>query len=313
MTQGTRIETGGQGEAPKRFRILLLGEFSAGKSTLANALLGQISSPMCVTATQVPPIWYSAGSGDPVRVASDGSETPLPRAELGAVPISGTRAIRVFLESDFLQAADLIDMPGSADPNMSADIWDAMLPLADFVLWCSPATQAWRKSEAALWETVPEALYERSLLLLTRIDKVPAAQDRARLIARVRRETRGLFRHVLTVSPLSALGAADDRDRCNASGLPDVKAAIAELLERQRNPARPDPAEIAAQLRHARSDRQAGRADAAAAGTAQALPPIAQQVPDPAPMRPTAAASSIAPRRVSREGTGRRPSRETLI
>jgi GTPase Era involved in 16S rRNA processing len=41
--------------------VAILGEFSSGKSTLANVLLGRVSSPVRVTATQVPPIWYTHG------------------------------------------------------------------------------------------------------------------------------------------------------------------------------------------------------------------------------------------------------------
>ena len=37
-------------------RIAIMGEFSAGKSTLCNILLGQAPLPMRVTATRLPPV-----------------------------------------------------------------------------------------------------------------------------------------------------------------------------------------------------------------------------------------------------------------
>jgi hypothetical protein len=119
---------------------------------------------------------------------------------------------------------------------MSNDIWDALLPLADIVLWCTPASQAWRQSEAAIWESVPEALQARSLLLLTRIDTVRSETDRARLLNRVRRETDGQFRAVLPVFPLLALEEGDDADLQRLSGLPRLMDMIAALVEDIQTP-----------------------------------------------------------------------------
>jgi GTPase SAR1 family protein len=297
-------------------RIALLGEFSAGKSTLANALLGQVRSPVRATATQVPPIWYSAGSGDPVHLAEDGTETAISPDEVGQIPLLGTRAVRVFLDSNLLDAVDLIDMPGSSDPNMSGDIWDALLPLADIVLWCTPAAQAWRQSEAAIWEAVPEALQARSLLLLTRIDTVRNKTDRARLMSRVRRETNGQFHAVLPVSPLLAMEAGADADLQKASGLPRLMDMIAELVEDIRAPAPPVRAVDIAEVPHADSTNAPSSVEVAMGG---AMPETASPhhlprgtADDPKPAR-------VIPRRI-RPGDGdgagrplRRRPREALI
>lgn len=218
----------GDSEQDRKPKVLLLGEFSSGKSTLANALLGDISSPMRVTATQMPPIEYCAGEGPPIHIASDGTQTPLSPDALGEVPVEGTRAIRIFHTAKLLDQVDLIDMPGSSDPNMAPDIWDSLLPTADIVLWCSPATQAWRQSEAALWDSAPERLFKTSLLLLTRSDKIQSPQDHARLLGRVRRETQGLFRRVLPIAPIFALQDAPDQQ--DASGLPEVTAELHQII-----------------------------------------------------------------------------------
>lgn len=295
-------------------RIALLGEFSAGKSTLANALLGQDRSPVRVTATQVPPIWYIAGSGDPVHLATDGTETTVAPDEVGQIPLLGTRAVRVFLGSDLLDAVDLIDMPGSSDPNMSGDIWDALLPLADIVLWCTPASQAWRQSEAAIWEGVPEALQARSLLLLTRIDTVRSETDRARLLSRVRRETNGQFRAVLPVSPMLALEAGEDADLQRVSGLPQLMDMIAELVEEIKSPASPAAAVNAAEIRRVRDG-----ADACSPAAA-----LTDATAEPASFEPRsqddtaeAAPPRVVPRRIRPGAGAERPShrrpREALI
>ena len=184
-------------------------------------------SPVQITATQMPPIWYAHGTGRPIRVAMDGTETPIEGPLAGAVSIADTRAVRVFAEADILEACDIIDMPGSSDPNISLDIWEGMLPLADGVIWCTPATQAWRQSEAAMWEEARPELQAHSLLLLTRIDKILSETDRQRVLRRVRGEAGAMFRAVLPVSLIEAQTAGEDAELLRASGL---EAVLEELL-----------------------------------------------------------------------------------
>ena len=52
--------------------IAIMGEFSVGKSTLSNLLIGSNPLPVKVTATQLPPIWLSYGEQDPFREDLDG-------------------------------------------------------------------------------------------------------------------------------------------------------------------------------------------------------------------------------------------------
>ncbi len=214
-----------------RPRIALMGEFSAGKSTLANLLLGQAASPVKVTATQLPPLWYRFGPSGTRRVDSSGAEQPVDVADLEAVSHHETQAVLVSLESDVLEFCDLIDMPGTSDPNLPQELWDRMLCHIDGVVWCTPATQAWRQSEAALWEGLPDRLRARSLLLVTRIDKIASDTDRTRILARVKRETDGLFRAVIPISLTEALAADEDAEALAACGAETFVASLVEIVE----------------------------------------------------------------------------------
>ncbi|WP_181366392.1 dynamin family protein [Albidovulum aquaemixtae] len=207
-----------------------MGEFSAGKSTLANLLMSETFSQVQVTATQMPPVWYAHGEGPAVRIAVDGTEEPLDAGQADAVTIRNTRAIRKFVQADILEVCDIIDMPGSSDPNITENIWQSMLPLADAVVWCTPATQAWRQSEAAMWEEAPEHLFPRSLLLITRIDKVLSEADRRRLVSRVQREAGSMFREVLPVSLVEVQDADGDPEAWQASGLEAVLGGLQEII-----------------------------------------------------------------------------------
>ena len=215
---------------PRKPRIALMGEFSAGKSTLSNLLLGARPLPEKVTATRLSPVWISSGTQTPYRVDVDGTTEPVSLENLESIPVEETRAIRLFLESDILEVCDLIDFPGISDPNMSSDVWERMLPEVDAVIWCTHATQAWRQSESAVWNTMPDAVRDHSILLITRFDKLTTDRDKGRVMKRVERETKDQFSGIYPISLLQALRAGEDYDLWEASGAgPFVQRLIATI------------------------------------------------------------------------------------
>lgn len=225
----------------RKLRLALMGEFSAGKSTLANLLLEQETSPVQVTATQMPPVWYSYGAPAAACHTPSGDITELDAETWRDTPIAGATQVSVSLEAPFLTACDLIDMPGTSDPNLAFELWEKVLPEVDCAIWCTPANQAWRQSEAALWEHVNPKLWKNSLLLVTRVDKLLNERDKARITMRVRRETQGLFQDVLPISLTQSLAADHNRDALEAAGasaLMDRISAIFESLDRHPLPAR---------------------------------------------------------------------------
>lgn len=212
-------------------RIALMGEFSAGKSTLSNLLMGHRPLPEKVTATRLSPVWLSYGDASPYRVDVDGSQEAIDIAHLEAIPVEDTQNIRLFLEADILEVCDLIDFPGISDPNMSSRVWERMLPEVDAVIWCTHATQAWRQSEAAVWESMPDAVRENSILLITRFDKLINDKDRSRVVKRVTRETKGQFGAVFPVSLLKAIQAGEDVALWEASGAGPFTTHLIDVIE----------------------------------------------------------------------------------
>lgn len=203
---------------PRKPRIALMGEFSAGKSTLSNLLLGIRPLPERVTATRLSPVWMAQGTDAPYRVDTDGGFELISLAELESIPVEETRVIRLFFETDILEVCDLIDFPGISDPNMSSDVVERMLEEVDAVLWCTHATQAWRQSESAMWERFPQAVKARSSLLITRFDKLTSEKDKSRVLKRVKKETEGLFGGTFPISLTQALAAGEDEAKWEKSG-----------------------------------------------------------------------------------------------
>ena len=211
-------------------RLALMGEFSAGKSTLTNLLVSRQILPTRVTATRLPPVWISYGDDAAYVVSTDGTQTQVAFEDLGDVQMEKTAMIRLFFPSDALTLCDLIDMPGISDPNMDPEVWQSLMPEVDGVIWCTHATQAWRQSEAAVWEHIAETVTGPNILLITHFDKLRTERDRDRVVARVSKETDGLFDRIFPVSLSEALHAGDDVEAWRRSGADKLIEFMVETL-----------------------------------------------------------------------------------
>jgi hypothetical protein len=243
---------------PRVPRIALMGEFSAGKSTLANLMIGTSPLPVQVVATQLPPVWISHGSAPPVIVDLQGNETPCDLETLQGIAPKDTAFVKFYSEAEILTNCDIIDMPGISDPNMPSDVWERILPLADAVLWCTPATQAWRQSEAAVWEAVEDRIKQHSLLIVTRADMLVTERDRNKVFKRVKSETSALFADMVMMSLTKAQGVQDDEEMWADSGadafvdtflqqLDKVKSCLSEGLDLSANAIGPGTQQVTAE------------------------------------------------------------------
>lgn len=212
-------------------RIALMGEFSAGKSTLANLMIGSGRLPEQVVATQLPPVWVSGGSQDPLLVDLEGNETPCDVDALQSSVRADTAFIRIFSTDEILTKCEIIDMPGISDPNMASIVWERVLPYADGVIWCTPATQAWRQSEAAVWEDIDETIRQKSILVVTRADMLLTEHDRKKVFRRVMSEAGALFSDVTMMSLTQARDAKDDDDLWAKSGADDFVSKFLKMLD----------------------------------------------------------------------------------
>lgn len=218
------------GGTPRKTRLALMGEFSAGKSTLIKLFLGENPLPIKITATRLPPVLISHGEEAAYAVGHDGVETRIDIDEIEQVRLEETRLIRLYKPCDTLEICDLIDMPGISDPSMSSDVWMSVMDEVDSVVWCTQATQAWRQSEAATWQQISERTNGENYLLVTQVDKFHSERDLNRVMTRVRKETQGLFRGTFPISITEAIAAGEDEAKWRASGAADFINDLVENL-----------------------------------------------------------------------------------
>lgn len=294
-----------QTEPQRKPRLALMGEFSAGKSTLTNLLVGRQILPTRVTATRLPPVWISYGEEAAFVVSNDGTQTAINPDDLAEVAMETTAMIRLFFPSDALTLCDLIDMPGISDPNMPAEVWQSLMPEVDGVIWCTHATQAWRQSEAAAWESIADGVSGPNLLLITHFDKLRSDRDRTRVNARVGKETDGLFDSIFPVSLSQAMEAGDDVEAWSNSGADKLVEFLVETLlnQPQHGLAAPSIPAMPADS----SPEQISEAKVFAIDEIRDAAEHAQQQ-QTAPAADPAGGDYVVPRRVKAQRQGARPS-----
>lgn len=198
-------------------RVVLLGEFNTGKSTIVNALIGREVLPTSIHAnTRVPLLVHFSERPslmlecrDHVRHRFDDAAIALLQAGRGCM-------LHVGLPVEILRSFELIDTPGLASGMMRPDEHlVGACRRAHIAIWCTTATQAWKASEQAVWLGLPHRLKRQGLLVATQADGLNTPRDRQRLEARLRMETAGRF------AGLTLLAAAEAEEVRRAPEQPD--------------------------------------------------------------------------------------------
>ncbi|MBI5518212.1 MAG: dynamin family protein [Deltaproteobacteria bacterium] len=227
---GASLETASRGLQGLRrgldepLRVVLLGEFSAGKSTILNALVGAEVSPMGVLPTTARVHWLRFGdpSARVITVRGAVLETTLTVAErsLGDPDGDPVDHVEVTLPLPRLGRLELLDTPGfnAGEPEHERAVRRSF-ELADVALWLFDARQAGRHSEL---EPLREAR-ARGLPVfgvLNKIDQCPP--EALPLVLRQLQEGfRGLCPVVAAVAAREAL-----RDPGGAPGWSSLQALV---------------------------------------------------------------------------------------
>ncbi|SFI25660.1 dynamin family protein [Jannaschia pohangensis] len=219
----------------------LMGEYSAGKSTLLNLLLGNDFLPTQVTATNMPVVWLTYGETRTGQALTrDGQLTEFDIDKFREAGEKNVLLLRISLPAEILKTTDIVDTPGISDPRLAAGALSFLSRYLDFAIWCSAANQAWRQSEKAMWTAMPAQLQANSLMALTRSDLLKSSDGLRKVLKRCRSEAGEFFRDVVPIATVSALAArsADgktfDLDRWVASHadlfLAELNASISTAI-----------------------------------------------------------------------------------
>lgn len=240
-------------ELDDALRVAILGEFSAGKSTFLNALVGATVSPMGVLPTTAYVHWLRFG--DPgARIVDARGGAVLATIDEAPRVVEKLREqddrveyVEVTMPVARLARIELIDTPGfnAGDPAHESAVRRAF-DIADIAIWLFDARQAGKLSETGPLEEARAANLP-VVGVLNKIDQVREA-DRPKLLAVLREGFKDLAPVAITLSAREALAATTAlalenaseeqrtiaRDKLTTSGMGTFLAYIDEHLVAQR-------------------------------------------------------------------------------
>lgn len=211
-------------------RVVLLGEMNAGKTALANALVGEPLLPESALANTRTVTILSDARAPEVHATADGRRRRLDAAGLVAAASAMLERLEIGLPLPRLESYDLVDTPAIASIDDQPDI---TLSTRDLPVWCTRAGQAWKDSERRLWRSLPQRLKHRSVLAVTNADVLRDVASLEKVRARLISETDGLFSAIVFTGKQPEEGAAPEGDL--RYGTAALECAITAILTARAN------------------------------------------------------------------------------
>lgn len=247
------------------FRVLVLGEFKRGKSTLVNALLGEPILPATATPTTalLTVVRYGAPPDASLRTY-DGETVPIPFADLRGTLMLSTdeeanrrrqaeiRLVEVRYPAPLLRNnVELVDSPGLNEHATRTELTSDYIRQCDVALFVLSATHFGSMTEEEFLTTHLAGKGLRHIFFAVNgIDRVLAdADDPAREMSALRalatsrlgplcridgQDLNTSRIHFVAARPALRAREAGDAEALRESGVPALEAALEEFLTRDR-------------------------------------------------------------------------------
>ncbi|MCY1011185.1 dynamin family protein [Nannocystis pusilla] len=218
--------------------IAVMGEFSSGKSTFVNALLGEVVAPMGVLPTTTTINFFRRGPTGGARVHyRDGSISTVARGEvhtflrgLDDVAASRVRHMEIERTSARMGEAAVVDTPGlNALDGFHERVAREFVDEADAIIWIFSATRGGAASEAGVLKSM-RADGRQVLGVLNKVDTLDP-EERAELTDYLKQQFGDVLLDIIPVCASDALelrtGSADPEARHD-----DPFRAVEDALEK---------------------------------------------------------------------------------
>jgi GTPase SAR1 family protein len=215
--------------------IAIMGEFSAGKSTFVNALLGESVAPMGVLPTTNTINVFRRGTGRGARVHYRDATISTVSAEqldpylrnLDDKEADRIRHLEIDRVGERMGDAAVVDTPGlNALDEYHEKVAREFIEEADAVVWIFSATQGGTATEAGILAELRQG-GRKVLGVLNKVDTLDSDADRLELTNYLREQLGGVLVEVL---PLSASAALAHRTKGGEGA--DPFAPVDDALER---------------------------------------------------------------------------------
>ncbi|EAK0826811.1 GTP-binding protein [Campylobacter fetus] len=163
--------------------VAVVGQFSSGKSSFLNALLGSDILPTGVVPVTAKPTYIKYAPNLMLKaVFFDGRQEYHSIDELGAfvdqrVSLKDVKCLNIYAPNEILKKVSFIDTPG-LNSRSDADTYETKQILKEAValIWISLIDNAARKSELDELSLIPNSLKQNAICLLNQKDKLSSSE-----------------------------------------------------------------------------------------------------------------------------------------
>ncbi len=199
--------------ANRPMQIAITGQFSSGKSTFLNALLGKNILPTGITPVTSKVNYIKYGDEFKIKVRyNDGRDEyhnidDMSRFTDQRGKVEDIKYLTLYAPLDMLKDITFVDTPGlNSQAKIDTTTTEAVLKKVDGIIWLSLIDNAGKMSEAEVLKEYLDSYADKSLCVLNQKDKF-SLEEVQRSLEYVRASFKDFFSHVIAISALEALKA----------------------------------------------------------------------------------------------------------
>ncbi len=224
-----------QKKLERPLRIAIIGELNAGKTSLANVLIGDMTLPTrAIPNTRFPTLIHYSARPQVSVIFSNGLAKTVCLSDIGG--LENIARLDVGIPNEHLQHLEILDCWGLSDPHITPSDFNISSYHVDAALWCTSSIGPWRKSEQDSWRSLPQRIKDRSILVVTRKDLLDKEGER-KILSRLHVEVDEIFRDILLLSSTQALDAytsPNPYEMWKLSGAEELAVKLAKLISHIR-------------------------------------------------------------------------------
>lgn len=194
----------------KPMKVAIIGQFSSGKSTFLNALLGKEILPSGITpvTAKVCEITYGDEVGLEIHYKNN-AVVNKPISYLGEVDEIENLKIsyyKLFVPLELLKVVSFLDTPGFNSQNESdTETTNTILESVDGIIWLTLIDNVGKNSEKEILQTHVKRYAHKSLCVLNQKDRLKSEEEINTSIEYAKRAFEGFFEEVIAISAKQAL------------------------------------------------------------------------------------------------------------
>lgn len=181
---------------PGTWRIVVAGEFESGKSSVINAMLRAPVLP-CNPGLASRPLIRIRHATEKAIEAEDSKGIMFKPASLTELlDTENLASCRIRLPLGLLAGIEIAEVPFHHEGGISARDM-SMMADADLIIWVTIGSQAWRLSEQAIIESLPLHTRDKSILAISRADKLRTSDDLDKIETRLQKDASKFFSEIV--------------------------------------------------------------------------------------------------------------------